>query len=130
MNAPPLADLYRAYLDCLNRRAVDELGRHVDEAVQHNGRPFGLAGYRAMLVKDFEDIPDLRFEIARLVCEPPFLAARLAFDCSPKAMFLGLTVNGRRISFTENVFYEYAASKIASVWSVIDKVAVEEQLVL
>ena len=81
-----------------------------------------------MLVKDFEDIPDLRFEIERLVCEPPLVAARLAFDCSPKAMFLGLPVNGRRISFTEAVFYEYAASKIVSVWSVIDKAAIEEQL--
>ena len=27
----------------------------------HNGRAFGLPGYRAMLEKDFEDIPDTWF---------------------------------------------------------------------
>jgi|SRR5271157_3576583 len=48
--------------------------------------------------------------------------------CSPKGKFLGLIVNGRRVSFAENVFYEFKLSKIASVWSVIDKAAIEAQL--
>ena len=42
--------------------------------------------------------------------------------------FLGLSVNGRMLSFAENVFYEFRLSKIASVWSVIDKAAIEAQL--
>ena len=57
-----------------------------------------------------------------------FVAARLAFKCSPKEKFLGLIVNGRRVSFAENVFCEFKLSKIASVWSVIDKAAIEAQL--
>ena len=48
-----LPDLYRAYIDCLNRQDWDAVGRHVDDDVEHNGRPLKLAGYRAMLVKDF-----------------------------------------------------------------------------
>jgi predicted ester cyclase len=123
-----LDERYGAYLDCLNRQRWDELGQYVDDEVRHNGRLLGLSGYREMLVKDFADIPDLRFNIQLLVCEPPRLAARLAFDCSPKGDFLGLGVNGRRVSFTENVFYEFVGSKIASVWSVIDKTAIEAQL--
>lgn len=119
---------YMAYLDCLNRQAWDELGRHVDARVRHNGRPFGVEGYRAMLIRDFEEIPDLRFEAAFVVSEPPRLAARLVFDCTPKATFLGLPVNGRRVSFAENVFYEYEDGRIVSVWSVIDKAAIEAQL--
>ena len=47
---------------------------------------------------------------------------------SPKGDFLGLGVNGRTISFAENVFCEFKSSKIASVWSVIDKAAIEAQL--
>jgi hypothetical protein len=43
-------------------------------------------------------------------------------------MFLGLSVNGRMVSFAENVFYEFRRSKIASVWSIIDKSAIEGQL--
>jgi predicted ester cyclase len=51
-----------------------------------------------MLVENFEDIPDLRFVIDRLACEPPLIAARLMFDCSPKGNFLGLKIDGRRVS--------------------------------
>jgi len=123
-----LSDLYRAYIDCLNRQAWDELGQYVDDEVEHNGRPLKLSGYRDMLLRDFEDIPDLRFNIQLLASSPPLIAARLAFRCSPKATFLGLSVNGRTVSFAENVFYEFRLSKIASVWSAIDKAAIEAQL--
>jgi predicted ester cyclase len=123
-----LADLYRAYIDCLNRQDWYELGQYVDDEVEHNGRPLKLSGYRDMLVQDFEDIPDLRFNIELLASSPPLVAARLAFRCSPKGKFLGLSVNGRMVSFAENVFYEFRRSKIVSVWSVIDKAAIEAQL--
>ncbi len=63
-----------------------------------------------------------------LICEPPFVASRLRFDCAPKGVFLGLPVNGRTVSFTENVFYEFRDGKIHEVWSVIDKAAIEAQL--
>ena len=128
MASTSLSDLYRAYIDCLNRRDWEELGRYVDDEVEHNGRPLELSGYRDMLIKDFEDIPDLRFNIQLLACSPPLVAARLAFKCSPKGKFLGLNVNGRVVSFAENVFYEFKLSKIVSVWSVIDKTAIEAQL--
>ncbi|MDX1074293.1 ester cyclase [Sinorhizobium medicae] len=119
---------YRDYIDCLNRQDWDQLGRYVAGDVRHNGRLLRLSGYRSMLVKDFEDIPDLLFKIDRLACEPPLIAARLKFDCSPKGSFLGLAINGRRISFAENVFYEVTNGKIADVFSVIDKTAIEDQI--
>ena len=78
-----------------------------------------------MLVRDFKGIPDLRFNIQLLASSAPIVAARLVFECSPKEKLLGLIVNGRRVSFAENVFYK---SKIASIWSVIDKTAIEAQL--
>jgi predicted ester cyclase len=128
LTSPSLPQLYRAYIDCLNRQDWDELGQYVDDEVEHNGRALKLSGYRDMLVKDFEDIPDLRFNIELLACSPPLVAARLAFQCSPKGKFLGLSVNGRMVSFAENVFYQFKFSKIASVWSVLDKAAIEAQL--
>ena len=79
-----LATRYRAYIDCLNRQDWARLGDFVDETARHNGRPFGLAGYRAMLEQDFRDIPDLRFVIGLLACDPPLVAARLDFTCSPR----------------------------------------------
>jgi predicted ester cyclase len=41
---------------------------------------------------------------------------------------MGLPVNGKRVSFAENVFYETDGFKIKQVWSVIDKAAIEAQL--
>jgi predicted ester cyclase len=128
LDSSSLSNLYRAYIDCLNRQDWEALGQFVDDEVEHNGRPLKLSGYRDMLVRDFEDIPDLRFNIQLLASSPPLIAARLAFKCSPKGKFLGLSVDGRVVSFAENVFYEFKRSKIASVWSVIDKAAIEAQL--
>ncbi|MEQ5834714.1 ester cyclase [Marinobacter sp. NFXS9] len=52
----------------------------------------------------------------------------LAYDCTPTERFLDLNVYGRRVSFAENVFYEFRDEKIVQVWSVIDKAAIEAQL--
>ena len=123
-----LAKQYQDYIACLNRQDWSSLHLFVDEETRHNGQRFGLKGYRQMLVRDFIEIPDLHFNIALLVCEPPFVASRLAFDCTPKGVFLGLPVNGKRLAFTENVFYEFSHGKIINVWSVIDKAAIERQL--
>ncbi|KJC38045.1 ester cyclase [Bradyrhizobium sp. LTSP885] len=128
MNETDLADIYRHYIACLNRQDWPRLGQFVDADVHHNGRQLGLSGYRAMLEQDFRDIPDLRFNIDLLVCDTAHVASRLAFDCSPRGEFLGLNVDGRRVSFAENVFYEFRGGKIVQVWSVIDKAAIEAQL--
>lgn len=128
MTSADLADLYRDYIACLNRQDWPALGQFVHDDVAHNARPFGLAGYRAMLERDFREIPDLRFNIELLICDPPRIAARLKFDCTPAGTFLGLAVNGKRVSFRENVFYEFSDGKIRQVWSIVDKAAIEAQL--
>ena len=128
MNDAELAATYRDYIACLNAQDWPRLGQFVAHDAVHNGRAFGLAGYRAMLENDFREIPDLQFDVELVTCDPPNVAARLAFDCTPVGEFLGLPVNGKRIRFTENVFYEFRDGRIAQVWSVIDKAAIEAQL--
>lgn len=123
-----LSDVYRAYLACLNTQDWPNLGQFIGDEVYYNGQQVGLSGYREMLEKDFEAIPDLHFNIQLLIADPPYIASRLAFDCTPKGTLFGLHVNGRRVSFTENVFYEFRGEKIVQVWSVIDKSAIEAQL--
>jgi predicted ester cyclase len=81
-----------------------------------------------MLERDFSEIPDLHFNILLLNSDPPCVASRLGFICTPKGKFLGLPVNGKKVSFTENVFYQFQEGKIEHVWSVIDKAAIEAQL--
>ncbi|OHV07539.1 ester cyclase [Kushneria phosphatilytica] len=128
MSRDELASRYRKYIDCLNAQDWHNLGQFVHEDVVHNGRQLGLSGYREMLEQDFMAIPDLHFAIELLTSDPPHLASRLMFHCTPTGTFLGLPVNGRRISFAENVFYEFQDARIISVWSVLDKAAIEAQL--
>jgi predicted ester cyclase len=128
VNKSELSDIYRAYIACLNRQDWPKLQEFVQDDVRHNGRPIGLIGYREMLKRDFSEIPDLHFNIRLLVSDPPCIASRLGFDCTPRRRFLGLPVNGKRVLFTENVFYEFHEGKIDQVWSVIDKAAIETQL--
>jgi len=128
MTKTDLSDIYRNYIACLNAQDWPKLGEFVGEDVHYNGRHFGLAGYRAMLQENFRDIPDLSFNVDLLVTQPPRVASRLLFDCTPKGRLFDLPVNGKRVSFSENVFYEFRDGRIPSVWSVIDKAAIEAQL--
>ncbi|TIX87850.1 ester cyclase [Rhizobium sp. P44RR-XXIV] len=123
-----LSEIYRGYIACLNQQDWPNLGSFVHDEVHYNGTRIGLSGYREMLVGDFSAIPDLRFEILQLVCEPPCVASRLHFDCTPKGMLFGLPVNGRRVQFSENVFYEFLDGRVRNVWSIIDRAAIAAQL--
>ena len=78
-----LSTTYRAYIRCLNRQAWTELKEFVHDEVLYNGERIGLSGYRKMLERDFDQITDLRFNIELLICEPPRIASRLRFDCTP-----------------------------------------------
>jgi predicted ester cyclase len=123
-----LSNVYRGYIACLNQQDWPKLEEFVHDEVYYNGQGIGLLGYREMLEKDFYQIPDLYFDIQLVISDPPYIASRLKFDCSPKGKFLGLQVDGKRVSFSENVFYEFRGEKIWQVWSVIDKPAIEAQL--
>ncbi|KKB77989.1 ester cyclase [Devosia soli] len=119
---------YLAYIDCLNRQDWQRLGNFVHEDAAHNGVAVGLAGYRQMLEGDFASIPDLRFDVALLTSEPPYISSRLRFDCTPVGTLFGLAVNGRRVQFHENVFYRFLDGRIHEVWSIIDKAEIAAQL--
>jgi predicted ester cyclase len=128
MNTTELSNVYRDYIACLNEQDWSKLEQFVHDDAHYNGRRIGLSGYREMLERDFDEIPDLHFNIQLLVSDPPYIASRLGFVCTPKGQFLGLAVNGKTVSFAENVFYRFRKAKIEQVWSVIDKAAIEAQL--
>ena len=123
-----LSDVYRDYVACLNKQDWPKLEQFVHDEVYYNSQRIGISGYREMLERDFNDIPDLYFDIQLLISDPPHIASRLRFNCTPKGKFLGLQVNGKRVSFTENVFYKFREETIEQVWSIIDKAAIEAQL--
>jgi len=128
MTETDLSDIYRGYITCLNKQDWPRLEQFVHDEVHYNGEPVGIPGYRQMLERDFREIPDLYFNVQLLISEPPWIASRLLFDCTPKGTFLGLRVDGKRVSFSENVFYQFRGARIEQVWSIIDKAAIEAQL--
>ncbi len=81
-----------------------------------------------MLKGDFRAIPDLYFNIELLLSDPPRIASRLHFDCTPTGILFGLPINGKRVQFDENVFYDFANGKIVKVWSIIEKAAIADQI--
>ena len=116
------------YLDCLNRQDWDYLGKYVADNVSYNGQFIGFAGYLNARQNEFRAIPDLHFNVQLVMANESMVACRLNFNITPSHDFLGLSVHGKLISFSENVFYEFDNGKISKVWSVVDKAAIEVQL--
>ena len=123
-----LYDIYWSYIACLNNQNCPNLEQFVHDEVYYNDQRIGISGYRDMLERDFIEIPDLHFDVQLLISDPPYIASRIGFNCTPKRKFLDPPVNEKRVAFTEDVFYELHEKKVRQVWSVIDKPTIEAQL--
>jgi predicted ester cyclase len=123
-----LEEIYRNYIGALNDRRLDDLDQFVHDRLVYNGEEWTRERYAALLADDVRDIPDLHYDIQLLVVGPDQVACRIWFDCTPRQEFLGIEVNGRRVSFAEHVFYRFRANRIEEVWSVIDTEGIRRQL--
>lgn len=119
---------YLAYLARLDARDFAGLAPFVADSVIHNGRAMTREDYGAMVAESVAAVPDLRFHPALVVVEGDHLAARLTFTCTPQRPFLGLPPNGGTVHFAEHVLYRFDEGRIAEVWSLLDRAAVEAQL--
>jgi predicted ester cyclase len=128
MDNTDLETRYRSYLDALNERRLDDLVHHVQDELTYNGRTMTRRQYQDMLAADIAAVPDLVFDAHIIVAGGDQVACRLFFDCTPRHEFLGFSPNGQRVSFAEHVFYRFRDGRIAAVWSLIDRSAIEAQL--
>ena len=119
---------YRAYLDALNERRLDDLVHYVQDELSYNGETMTRYQYQAMIAGDIAAIPDLTFDAHIIVASGDYVACRLVFDCTPEREFLGFTPHGERLSFAEHVFYHFRDGRIAAVSSLIDRSAIGAQL--
>ena len=127
-DGPDIEAQYRRYIGRLNSHVVDDLSEFVHDALTYNGRPMSRRDYQDMLAEDISAIPDLQFEIDRLVVQHDHVACRINFNCTPEAEFMGLAPNGEPISFSEHVFYRFRDGRICEVLSLIDQTAIRQQL--
>jgi predicted ester cyclase len=119
---------YRAYLDALNERRLDDLVHYVQDELSYNGETMTRREYRDMIAADIAAIPDLVFDAHIIVASGDQVACRLVFDCTPQHEFLGFSPNGEQLLFAEHVFYHFRDGRIAAVSSLIDRSAIEAQL--
>ncbi len=76
----------------------------------------------------FGEIPDLHFDVELMVVDEGRVASRLMFECSPTGTFSVLPSTASASPLPRMAIYEFRDRKIAEVWSVIDKAAIEAQL--
>ena len=95
---------YRAYLDALNERRLDDLVHFVQDELSYNGKTMTRRQYQDLIAADITAIPDLFFDAHIIVASGDQVACRLVFDCIPQHEFLGFSPNGERLSFAEHVF--------------------------
>ena len=123
-----LARRFRDFIACVNAKDWTSLGQHLHESVLYNGRLLSMAEMQAKFIERLEHVPDLKYEIDFMVVEPPMVAVRLCFNCTPCGKIYGLPVNGRRVLFSANGFYNYDDGRITRGWSTVDVHAIASQL--
>jgi predicted ester cyclase len=123
-----LESRYRAYLDVLNERRLDDLEHFVQDELTYNGEALTGKQYQDLIAADIAAIPDLVYDAHLVVASGEQVACRLVFDCTPRHEFLGFTPDGRRLVFAEHVFYRFRGGRIAAVSSLIDRAAIAAQL--
>jgi len=119
---------YRAYLDALNERRLDDLVDFVQDELSYNGKTMTRRQYQDLIAADIAAVPDLSYDAQIIVASRDQVACRLVFDCTPQREFLGFSPNGERLRFAEHVFYHFREGRIAAVWSLIERPAIEAQL--
>jgi predicted ester cyclase len=128
MTNADLAARYRAYLDALNERRLDDLVDFVQDELSYNGQTMTRRQYQDLIAADIAAIPDLFYDAQIIVASGDQVACRLVFDCIPQHEFLGFSPNGERLRFAEHLFYHFRDGRIAAVSSLIDRAAIEAQL--
>ncbi|MDF2979505.1 MAG: ester cyclase [Actinomycetospora sp.] len=119
---------YRAYLDVLNERRLDDLGHFVHDRLTYNDEVLTGRDYRDLIAADIAAAPDLVFDPHIVVVSGDRVACRLVFRCTPRDAFLGFAPDGEQLHFAEHVFYRFDDGRIAAVSSLIDRWSIAAQL--
>ena len=121
-------EFYRNYIACLNRGSLEQLSDFLHEKLTYNGKETTLNEYKETRLMEREAVPDLYYHIELLVTNEDIVACRLNFNCTPVKEFMGISPNGNRAIFSENVFYKITKGKISSVLSLIDVDSIRKQI--
>jgi predicted ester cyclase len=91
MTNADLETRYRAYLEALNERRLDDLVHFVQDELSYNGKTMTRRQYQDLIAADITAIPDLFFDAQIIVASGDQVACRLIFDWTPQRISRLLT---------------------------------------
>lgn len=133
MTASENKTLYRRFYDELLNRGnfaiIDELV--APDVVTHSGfagqKP-GAAGLKEAMVQFRGAFPDLHAEGLDFIAESDRVAGRFRVTGTHRGEFLGKPASGKRVEYDEFVIVRFHDGRIAEHWSVVDSLALLQQL--
>jgi predicted ester cyclase len=111
---------YRGYNDICNRHAFDHLTPYLCDVVLVNGTKRTAQEYIDDLVEVHRAFPDYRWEMRRVVVEPPWLAVHFSDRGTHLGTWRGIAATGRQVRTDEFAMYRYEDDRIAEVWVTAD----------
>lgn len=127
-DASGLITIYLDYLECVNERRLDQLGKFVADELVFDGKSMSLSDYRDSIRYHIDAVPDFHWDAVHVVTDGDTLAARLRDTGRPVKSWLDIEPNGRSIEFIEWCFYRFRDAKIIEVWVLLDIPSIQEQL--
>lgn len=123
---------YDAFVAICNARDFSQLPDFVSPDFTVNSHAVGLENFTKFLTNLVVQIPDLKYDPLMVVSDNAArtLAVRFVFECTPSGEYMGLPINGRKVSWEEHIFYKFdeEGERIKDCFLVYDKGAVERQL--
>src|SRR3954451_21401712 len=105
MDDHDLAAFYRRYNAACNEHRFDDFAAFVSPEVVINGSDRGLGAYTGGLRTVVAAFPDYRWDLRRLVIDPPWLAAHLTDRGTHRGTFFGVPATGRAVAAEEFAIY-------------------------
>lgn len=126
----PLAEIYRAYFNCVDTRTMAEgIPKYCHDVITFNGYPVPQDMYRAVMEEchDVMEKPINTMEKLIVDKEKQCLAARVVFQWKPTKPWGGVQPNGTRATFAEHVFVWFDGGKMHTSISQMDMWSFRQQ---
>jgi predicted ester cyclase len=119
---------YRRYNACCNEHRFSDLRAFVAHDVAVNGVEIGPDVYAQNLQTVIDGFPDFRWELRRVVSDPPWIAVHLTDTGTHRGSFYGVAATGRSVTTEEFAFYRVEAGRIREVWGMAFHLPLLEQV--
>ena len=118
--------------EIFNKKNVDALGDFMaGDMVDHNPPPTdkpGLKGLKDAFRIFFSALPDLSVQVDDVIAEGDKVVMRVTTTGTHQGDFMGITANGKKVSFGEIHVVRFDGGKMVEHWGIADQMGMMQQL--